>query len=89
MKIRLQITSKQASIKGGNEAKKKPMPLIRFRKGAESKLMLIYQKIQFCSLAGLLLPNFRITLTYSILKLKSILISPDKMTSSGENHAEN
>ena len=29
-----------ASIKGGNEAKKnKPMPLIRFRKGAESKLM--------------------------------------------------
>ena len=28
-----------ASIKGGNEAKKKPMPLTRFRKGAESKLL--------------------------------------------------
>ena len=33
-----------ASIKGGNEAKKnKPMPLIRFRNGAESKMMLSWQ----------------------------------------------
>ena len=33
-----------ASIKGRNEAKKnKPMPLIRFRKGAESKMMLSWQ----------------------------------------------
>ena len=33
-----------ASIKGGNEAKKnKPIPLIRFRKGAESKMMLSWQ----------------------------------------------
>ena len=32
-----------ASIKGGNEAKNKPMPLIRFRKGAESKMMLSWQ----------------------------------------------
>ena len=33
-----------ASIKGRNEAKKnKPMPLIRFTKGAESKMMLSWQ----------------------------------------------
>ena len=36
-----------ASIKGGNEAKeKKPIPLIRFRKGAESKMMLSF--LAFC-----------------------------------------
>ena len=34
----------------------------------------------FCLLAGNLQPNFQIALTYSILKLKSILIPPDKMT---------
>ena len=33
-----------------------------------------------CLLAGNLQPNFQIALTYSILKLKSILIPPDKMT---------
>ena len=33
-----------ASKKGGNEAKKnKPNPLIRFRKGAESKMILSWQ----------------------------------------------
>ena len=31
-------------------------------------------------LAGNLLPDFQIALTYSILKLKSIVIPPDKMT---------
>ena len=38
-------------------------------------------------LAGKLQPNFQIALTHSILKLKSILIPPDKMSRSGEKNA--
>ena len=33
----------------------------------------------FCLLAGNLQHNFQIALTYSILKLKSILVPPDKL----------
>ena len=33
-----------------------------------------------CLLAGNLQPDFQIAVTHSILKLKSILIPPDKMT---------
>ena len=52
------------------------------------KYAAICQKIQFCSETGHLLPDFQIALTHSILKLKSILIPPDKMTWSGEKHAQ-
>ena len=48
----------------------------------------ICQKIQFCSQTGHFLPDFQIAVTHSILKLKSILIPPDKMTWSGEKHAQ-
>ena len=34
----------------------------------------------FCLLAGNLLPDFQIALTHSILKLKSIVIPPHKMS---------
>ena len=42
----------------------------------------------FCLLTGDLLPNFQIALAHSILKLKSFSIPPDKMTWSGEKHAQ-
>ena len=35
-----------------------------------------------------LLQNFQIALIHSILKLKSIVIPPNKMTGSGEKHAQ-
>ena len=41
----------------------------------------------FCLLAGNLLPDFQIALTQSILKLKSILMPPDKMSRNGEKNA--
>ena len=42
----------------------------------------------FCLLAGNLLPDFQIALTQSILKLKSILMPPDKMSRNGEKNAQ-
>ena len=39
-------------------------------------------------LAGILQPDFQIAVTHSILKLKSILRPPDKMTGSGEKDAQ-
>ena len=36
--------------------------------------------LHICLLTGYLLPDFQIALTHTILKLKSILITPDKMT---------
>ena len=41
-----------------------------------------------CLLAGNLLPDFQIALTHSILKLKSILMPPDKMSRNGEKNAQ-
>ena len=41
-----------------------------------------------CLLAGNLQLDFQIALTHSILKLKSILIPPNKMSWSGEKHAQ-
>ena len=42
----------------------------------------------FCLLAGNLLPDFQIALTHSILKLKSIVIPPHKMSQNGEKNAQ-
>ena len=58
-------------------------PFLHFSLGCS-----ICQKIQFCSETGHLLPDFQIAITHSILKLKSILIPPDKMTWSGEKHVQ-
>ena len=42
----------------------------------------------FLVLAGNLLPDFQIALTHSILKLKSIVIPPHKMSQNGEKNAQ-
>ena len=42
----------------------------------------------FCLLAGKLLTDFQIALTHSILKLKAILMPPDKMSRNGEKNAQ-
>ena len=44
--------------------------------------------VMLASLAGNFQPDFQIAVTHSILKLKSILRPPDKMTWSGEKHAQ-
>ena len=48
----------------------------------------ICQKIHICLKTGNLLPNFQIALTHSILKLKSIVITLNQMSRSGEKYAQ-